>query len=85
MYRLLRKFGGKLGRVLHARMSRGNDPVMFRVENSGDGNPVLMSTAGGRDQVACTVAKAGWREYEAPLPVARGRGCAWHRGIESVR
>jgi FkbM family methyltransferase len=42
--------------------------IEFRAEELGGTRPVMMSTDGGRDQVATTIARTGWRSFERPLP-----------------
>ena len=41
---------------------------MFRAKEFGGTRPVVMSTDGGRDHVASTIARTGWRSFEQPLP-----------------
>ena len=41
---------------------------VFRASEWGGTRPVVMGTDGGRDQVATTIARTGWRSFELPLP-----------------
>ena len=41
---------------------------VFRAKEFGGTRPVVMSTDGGRDQVASTIARTGWHSFELPLP-----------------
>ena len=59
--------------------------TVFRAKECGGTRPVVMTTDGGRDQVATTIARTGWHSFERPLPqvlaavAAQARRCDLRR------
>lgn len=64
-------------------------PVEFHVEPWGQGPPVRMTTADGRDAVTTYVAAHGWSAFEEPLPMvvaavaARSEGAFYDVGANT--